>query len=113
MFHLMFTVYDSTAKAYTAPFNANSKNEAIRFFAQTCNQPDSMFFQHPNDFCLYYLGTFDNTTGLYNTISPESCGLAATFKVPVNGEIEVHNQPDTVTEFTGTSKPYPQKQEAI
>lgn len=40
---------------------------AIRNFEHAVRQPDSLLASHPNDFALYKVGVFDNTTG---TVTP-------------------------------------------
>lgn len=63
MRHLLFTVYDSKVGAYLAPFVMRTKAEAMRVFGDTANDPSSGFYKHPEDYTLFCIGGFDETTG--------------------------------------------------
>lgn len=65
MIHKVFSVYDSAAKAYLPPFNAPGRGVAFRAFQDAVLNPESMFNKHPADYCLYELGTFDDSLGTY------------------------------------------------
>lgn len=82
----MFTVYDSKAEAYLAPFCFKSKGEAIRAFTETVNDGKSTFSKYPADFTLFELGDYHEESaqfGLHPT--PVSVGVALEF---VNRELE-------------------------
>jgi len=59
----LYTIHDSKAEFYRPPFVARSKGEAIRMFAQGANDKETQLAQHPEDFTLYQIGTFDDITG--------------------------------------------------
>ncbi len=76
-----YCTYDNKAKAYTPPFFIRSRGEAVRSFADQCNKPDNMFHDHPEDFVLYQVGVYDDTTGILEKIEPfENLGLASQYK---------------------------------
>ena len=58
----MFTVYDSKIEAYLQPFYMQSTGAALRAFEDTCKDENSQFNQHPGDFTLFEVGTFDDQT---------------------------------------------------
>lgn len=59
----IYSVYDNKAEAYMAPFTTSNAGLALRTFADTVNNPDSIFAKHPDDFVLFELGTFDDVSG--------------------------------------------------
>ena len=77
----MFTVYDHKASAYLLPFFSQTKGTAIRSFTESCNDPQSTFFKYPEDFTLFELGEYDDSTAeLFIHPSPEPIGKAIEFK---------------------------------
>ncbi|AZL82808.1 nonstructural protein [Apis mellifera associated microvirus 8] len=63
---VIVTVRDTKAEAYFSPLFVRSKGEAIRSFADEVNNKDnSIIGQHPEDFHLVYLGTFDEGTAQF------------------------------------------------
>ncbi len=75
-----FTVYDSKVEAYLRPFFMQTASEAIRAFRDTVNDGQSAFSKHPEDYTLFDIGTFDETTGEMIPSIAESLGLALNFK---------------------------------
>lgn len=59
----VFSVYDKKAEAYMSPFTFNVQGQALRAFADSVNDGESMFCRHPDDFDLYELGKFDQESG--------------------------------------------------
>lgn len=62
----LFSVFDAKARVYLAPFVARSAVDAKRQLEAA--KADSSFMQtpvgqHPEDFELYQVGTFDDETG--------------------------------------------------
>lgn len=64
----IFSVYDKKAVAYNAPFYFHQKGQAIRAFEDAVNDPQSPFFKHPEDFALFLIGEWDDTTGLIKSL---------------------------------------------
>ena len=79
MINKVFAVKDIKVGAFMAPFFMRSKGEAIRAFTDFANDGQSMPSKHPEDFCLYEIGTWDDDTGSLVSIPMESLGLAADF----------------------------------
>lgn len=57
-----FTVYDSKTEVYLQPFLMQTKGAAIRAFADTVNDQSSQFAKHPEDFTLFEIGEYDDST---------------------------------------------------
>lgn len=77
----VFCIYDSKIKDYVQPFYMHHEGEAIRGFENVCNDPNTKFYQYPEDFHLFHLGSFDSATGKFTNLhTPESLGCAIQFK---------------------------------
>lgn len=70
---LICAVKDLAIQAYGMPFYVHTKGEAIRSFSDEVNRTDgkSAVAQHPEDYELYELGTYDEATGTIEGKSPE------------------------------------------
>ena len=64
----VFTVFDSKAEAYLQPFYGKSKGEAIRSFIEAANDKQSQIGKYPEDFTLFDLGEFDDSTSRFNLL---------------------------------------------
>lgn len=60
----VYTVYDSKAGCYTRPFFTENDETAKRFVVDFYLSQDSPIARHPEDFCLYCIGTFDDNACL-------------------------------------------------
>lgn len=60
----MFTVYDEQQKVFAKPMFFHQRGEAIRAVQDEVRNKESMLANHPEDYRLYYLGEFDNLTGI-------------------------------------------------
>lgn len=97
MDQMIFTVRDSKAEAYLPPFYAAKQGLAVRMVANAVNDPDHTFFRNPEDYTLFYLGTFDEETGYIKSIPPEAiCNLVqlvsnASFEITPEGKLAIDN----------------------
>lgn len=66
MKQLVFAVYDAKAHAYTPPFYVHTEGMAVRGFGDAVNDPNHAFGKHPEDYTLYCLGTFNDTTAHFD-----------------------------------------------
>lgn len=64
-----------------APFQAHNVGEAMRMFGDLVNRPGTIVAEHPADFELFYLGTFDQVTGQLGELQEEKFVLASPQKV--------------------------------
>lgn len=79
MIKSVFSVLDSKAGVYQAPFLELSVGSAVRAFTLQVNQPCYMN-AFPEDFILYQIGTFDDTTTEYVPLNPiKSLGTAVQY----------------------------------
>jgi hypothetical protein len=84
----LYSIFDSGVSAYLRPFWSDHKENAIRSFRQLVNDvsdPNNMVHNHPDQFVLFELGIFSNTTGVFTAhSSPQSLGCAIEY---VNGSV--------------------------
>ena len=76
----VFAVFDDKIKAYMRPFFVRSKGEAIRTWVDSVNDSQSPFSKHPEDYVLFHIGEYDESTGSFENLpAPSSCGVAKEF----------------------------------
>lgn len=68
----MYSVFDAKSAAYGYPWYDLADDSAIRNFADNVNDqnPKNMWFNHSEDFSLFYLGEFDTLTASIKTVTP-------------------------------------------
>lgn len=59
----VFSIRDSKGEIFHQPFFNKSHGEAERNFRELTNDQKSMISKYPEDFDLYYLGTYDDNSG--------------------------------------------------
>jgi len=64
----IFTVRDNVVQAYLQPFFSVNEGSAIRSLQEVVNDPNHTFAKYPADYSLYFVGSFDDATGV---ITPE------------------------------------------
>lgn len=67
----VFAVRDSALDAFNNPFCVPSRGVATRGFADEVRNTQSPMNAHPQDYTLYFLGTFDTDFGVFNSSTPE------------------------------------------
>lgn len=62
---------DSAAQAFGVPQFQVSKGTAVRAFGDEVNRqdPQNAFFSHPEDFELYFMGTFDDQSAGFDLLA--------------------------------------------
>lgn len=80
MKHGVFSIKDLALGAYAAPFIQANNNVAMRAFGDLANDQKTNIYQHPSDFCLVRLGTFDDDTGKFESEDPTTLAYAADFQ---------------------------------
>jgi len=60
---VQYTIWDSKADAYITPFFSVNDKVATRSFASACNDEGHDFHRHAEDYTLFRVATFDQTTG--------------------------------------------------
>lgn len=70
MIQLKFAIYDSKAEAHLPDFASPTVGTAIRLFEEGCLQEGTPFQQHPGDYTLMEIGTYDIITGINTDTVP-------------------------------------------
>lgn len=65
MIRVMLSVFDSAALTYGQPFFVPAVGAGVRAVGDEVNRAaaDNPLYQHPDDFVVFELGTFDDQTG--------------------------------------------------
>ncbi len=58
-----YTIYDVASGVYMRPFFSQADGQAIRSFKDISTDADHEIGKHPEDYTLYRIGTFNDTTG--------------------------------------------------
>ena len=76
----IFTVFDSGISAYMRPFFDVARGSALRSFADIVQDKTSAIGKHPQDFTLFEIGEYDDSTAKITTYdAPVSLGVAIEF----------------------------------
>lgn len=79
-----FSVRDIKAGAYSAPYFAPSIGEGERIFAKLARNPETNICQFAEDFELYCVGTFDDSSARYVMLeTPQQLARAVQLKTQV------------------------------
>lgn len=62
----IYSIYDIKSESFAMPFYAVNDAVAIRTVQDAMAQPEIPLARYPNDFAIYYLGEFEEETGLIN-----------------------------------------------
>ena len=86
MKYVLVSVHDRAAECFGRPMFVVSLGQAIRSFTDEVNRnhEDNQMYRHSNDFDLYNLGLFDDSTGLFELHKPELTLRGAQAKTPVS-----------------------------
>lgn len=68
---MVFSVHDQVADVWTNPMVDFNEATAERKFANSIEEPDHQFHRNPEDFALYCIGTYDDTSGELEGRMPE------------------------------------------
>lgn len=84
MLMYIYTVRDSAAQVFGRPFYLANPGVAVRVFTDQVNDPSdgqNDLFRHPDDFELFELGTFDDSSGIFEIhMSPRPICTAKSVK---------------------------------
>lgn len=69
----MLSVFDKATGAYMRPWTAQSKGQAIRMFTDLVMDPQTDIAKHPEDYSLFYLGSFDDNEGIIDQPEDLEC----------------------------------------
>lgn len=63
MLRVMVAIRDRAIDAFMQPFFVPARGAAIRAFQDEINRKDGDMYKHPDDYDLYFLGTYDDSDG--------------------------------------------------
>ena len=66
----LYTVYDRKSKAFFSPFTSENDDTAKRMLASSVNSSGTMISQYPEDYDLFMIGSFSETTGCVTGVTP-------------------------------------------
>jgi hypothetical protein len=84
MKYFMFSVVDKATGIHDNPFCAHSDAQAVRSFKDAANADEGPISQHPEDFFLVRLGTFNNASG---GLEPEVPECVCTGLQAISGDV--------------------------
>jgi hypothetical protein len=67
----VYAVFDRASGIYDRPWPAHSDEAAMRGFGDVCKNPDAPIGQHPEDYTLFRIGTWDDNKGEIVGEAPE------------------------------------------
>jgi hypothetical protein len=78
----MYSINDSKAESFLPPFFMQSDSIARRTFGDCCNDVNHAFCKHPEDYTIFKLGEFDDSTCKVDLLAtPFSLGLGTEYVV--------------------------------
>lgn len=80
MIHQLISVYDAKAEAFGKPVAVNSTGVAIRSFGEAVNDTTTEYSKFPEDFTLFSIGEYNDSTGKISSHRPKSLVLALALK---------------------------------
>lgn len=75
----VYTVRDLKADAHLPPFTMRSDGEAIRAFGDSVEKGGTTLSDHPEDFVLVRIGSFDVISGLIDVERPVNLAVGTDF----------------------------------
>lgn len=89
MVYSMYSVLDANI-GYGMPICQENDAVAMRSFENACSQLGSIYNTHPGDFTLYYVGTFDTSSGVLEFEEHRRVCSALDFVGNLNNERSLH-----------------------
>lgn len=82
MIQMILSVKDTAAQAFGRPMFLPSSAVGVRSFRDEVNRAaaDNDMHKHPEDFELYELGSYDDSTGIIEVVSPRLVARAKDLK---------------------------------
>lgn len=75
---IVFSIRDNKASAFGTPFFQQTRGVALRSFLDLARDSKSTIAQHPDDYSLFEVGSFDLESGkLSSHDTPEYCARAS------------------------------------
>ena len=67
----IYAIQDTVAKAFLIPMFVNNREQALREFETLQANPELPIHRYPDDFRLWFVGTYDLDTGHITADQPE------------------------------------------
>lgn len=99
----VFSVFDKAVGAYTRPFCTPSAGAAMRAFEDDVANAESPVAKHPEDYSLFWLGSFDDNSGLLTPEEPPVCLINAHEVVAKLREVDRFKLADIDREISNAS----------
>lgn len=65
-----YSVFDRKSLIYAPPFYSQTDGSAVRALTDGVADVNSAIGAHPNDYVLFFIGTYDDQKGLLTAVSP-------------------------------------------
>lgn len=77
MIMLVMAIRDRAVDTFARPWFVSSRPQGVRYFKDEINRrsDDNPLSKHPEDYDLYFLGTFDDATGHFDSKRPEQVAI--------------------------------------
>jgi len=92
-----FSIYDRKALVYHPPFFAATQPAAIRMLSDLVQDANTSVGRHPGDYVLYLVGSYSDSNGTLEPVSPLQHVMDAEALLPVQ-----HNLPGFPGPFSET-----------
>lgn len=76
MIHQMLSVFDVKAGCYARPVAMLSDAVGVRAFQDAVNDKSTEYAKHPEDYSIFNVGTFDDSTGEFTSSKPTQLAQA-------------------------------------
>lgn len=83
MLQRCFSIFDHKTNYFQPPFFSPTTASGVRLFQNLVNDETSLASKFPEDFQLMLIGSFDDTTGVFQPQAPELLCNAHQLKNPV------------------------------
>lgn len=83
MIRIVVAIRDRASDTFGTPLCFAARGQAIRTFSDEVNRRDenNQMYKHPEDFDLYELGEFDDSSGLFNSGVPKQIAVGKDLRV--------------------------------
>lgn len=75
----VYAIFDTKADMFNQPFVFTTNGQAIRAFSDLAYDKNTFVGRHPEDYRLFKIGMFDDSTGLLESCRPEPLGMASEY----------------------------------
>lgn len=80
--YAIFSIRDRQLDTFMSPFFAPARGAAVRSFVDEVKRDGSPMSQHPEDYSLHLIGSFDDVTSSIQSHAPEQIALASDYATP-------------------------------